>query len=234
MVTKDDLEKGLAALQAVASNGNPAARKRELFAKAQEGMISDEENDELIKSLRGGSLAEEATAGLRTNDTIQKSFDVSSTLKEYVTATTEGMGALADRIEKSEADEHGFRMALAKSMLDLGSLMKSVIEQVEMISGQPARAPRAVGANAIAKSFAGDVPEQTPGTGSTPQSGRLNKAQVLDLLNEMSVEKSFVSASGENLTNAVAKYESTNQISKALADEVLAFHTEKLRNRKSA
>ena len=54
-LTEADLQKGVAALKDAASKNNPLARQAELFQKSQDGTISAEEKDELVKSLNAAT-----------------------------------------------------------------------------------------------------------------------------------------------------------------------------------
>jgi hypothetical protein len=228
-LNEDDLAKGLDALKAAANLNNPHARRAELFAKAQSGAISAEENDELVKSLSGSQLVDTVTDTLRSNDTIQKSLDVSDFLREQHKGVVDGLTALTEHLQKSQSDDQGFRVALATTLTSLADtvvqqsqLMKSMSEKMGVALSQPARGPKSVGVNAapMQKSFAGQVAPagsvQTDGT-------ELSKSQILDVMEEMNKSESGMAPSGENLTFAITKYESTNQISPALLRDVATF-----------
>lgn len=217
---KESLEKGLAALQHAAEAGNGAGRRAELLEKAQTGELTAEENEELIKSLGGGSeFTEAVTAPLQT-DTIQKSLDVSDYLREHHEGLEKSLTVLAERIEKSEVQDQNFRIALAQTVTSLGDMVKSLHEQVQTLSGQPAGPVLSAGVtgapaedSTVQKSFAG----QPPGG-----SKKLSKGQVLDLMEKIGEENNGLSKSGENMSVAIAKYEGGNEISKSLHDEVIA------------
>lgn len=229
-LTEADLQKGLDALKTAASANNPTARRAELFQKAQSGEISDDERDELVKSLNGSALADKATAGLRDNGTIQKSIDVSDFLKESTEGTVEGLRVLAEHIQKSQGDDHAFRVALATTITDLvgtvqaqGQLIKSMGEKMGIALAQPARGPKSQGvarAQPMQKSFAGQGAAQ--GSAVQNDGTELTKSQTLDVLEEMNKSQALAPC-GENLTHAITKYESTNQISPALLKDVAAF-----------
>lgn len=228
-LTEADLQKGLDALKNAAASNNPHARRAELFQKAQSGAITPEENDELIKSLNGNALTEQVTRGLKT-DTIQKSIDVSDFLRESNDGLITGLATLSEHIQKSQSDDHGFRIALATTLTGLvdtvvqqGALIKSMSEKLGVVVQQPARGPKAQGvrgAQPMQKSFAGNPAPS--GAGVQPDGIELTKSQTLDVLEEMNKSMSLAPC-GENLTHAVAKYESTNQISPALLKDVAAF-----------
>lgn len=217
-MNKDQLQTGLDALTAAAEASNPAARNKALFEKANAGTITDEERDELLKSLGGGgSLAADVTAPLQT-ESMAKSVDVSPYIKEQHGAILAGFTTLCDRIEKSEGAEHQFRVALATSVVQLGQMVKSLSDQVEALAGQPAGPVRSQGVNAptgaepVEKSLAG----QPAGSDK-----KLSKSQVLEIMQTISQENGGFSKGGENMSTAIAKYEIGTELSKGLAQEVL-------------
>lgn len=232
-LNQSDLSKGLDALKNAANKNNPLARRNELFQKAQSGTITTDENDELVKSLSGRDLVEAATASLNNNDTLQKSIDVSDFLREQHKGVVDGISALAEHIQKSDSDDHGFRVALATTITGLvntveaqGSLIKSMSEKLGVAMTQPARGPKSAGVNAGAqpmnKSFAGAAPTQNVDT--QIDGSELSKSQILDVMEEMNKSSSSgKSASGESLMHAISKYESTNQISPTMLRDVASF-----------
>lgn len=219
-MNRAQLDQGLAALQAAAEHGNPRARQAELFAKSQEGSITPEEQDELLKSLGGGdSLAAEITAPLQNNDELQKSVEVSDYLRENHEATITALERVADTIAKSEASDQNFRVALAQSVLSLGEMVKSLHGQVEQLSGQPAHAPKSQGvrapAQAMTKSFA-NTPEQ-------PTHGGLAPHQIDETFTSM-LEKGMTEVAGQKVDVAATMYETDRNISKSMLDAVVDFH----------
>lgn len=224
-LTEADLVKGMEALTEAANKNNTATRSAELFQKAQSGEITDDERDELVKSLRGSALTEKVTQGLGT-DTIQKSIDVSDFLRDATTGITEGLRTLTDHIQKSQTDDHGFRVALAttiSAMTDVitnqGELLKSMATQLGVQAARPPKSQGVRGAQPLAKSFAG-TPAQANGA---EQGAELSKSQILDGLDAM-ISKGLTSASnGEDLVKASTKYESLNLISPAVVADVQKF-----------
>jgi hypothetical protein len=218
-MNKENLEKGLAALQHAADAGNPVARRNALLEKAKAGELTADENDELVKSLGGGSeLKDAATASLQTEG-LQKSLDVSDYLREHHEGLQKSLGVLCDRLEKSEAQDQGFRIALAQTLTGMGDMVKGLADQVEVLSGRPAgpvKSQGVVGAPAdgaaVEKSMAGQ-----------PSGRRLTKSQVLDIMDVISEGGNGFPKGGENMATAIAKYESGTEISKALSEEVLAI-----------
>ena len=223
---ENTLNQGLAALAAAAEAGNPVARQKVLFEKAQNGSITSEENDELVKSLGGGgALANDVIAPIQT-DSIQKSLDVSEYLREHHMGLEKSLSVLCDRIEKSESMDQGFRVALAQTLTAQGELIKGLSDQVAVLSGQPAGPVKSRGV--VGQSAASATVEKS--MGGNPASNKLAKSQVLDIMEEISEGNGGFSKSGENMAVAIAKYEGGTEITKSLAQEVMDFH----RNRQSA
>lgn len=226
-LTETDLEKGLDALQEAASKNNPHLRQATLLAKAQDGTIADEEKEELIKSIDGSKLTSEVLAGFQS-ETIQKSIDVSDFLRDSTAGVTQGLEALTQHIQKSQSDDHGFRIALATtlaSMTDViksqGELLKSMSEQFGEVAALPARGPKSQGVRAqpMNKSFAG-APARQLGVASVESD--LSKSEILDGMEGM-LHKGVEVVEGEDLLKAISKYESSNQISPTLLREVSAY-----------
>lgn len=219
-MTKNELEKGLRALKAAASTGENG-RQAELFQKAQNGTITPDERDELTKSLGGeNTLAGRATRGLTGSDTIRKSLDVSDYLREQHAGLVAGLETLANQMEKSDAREQDFRIAMARTVIQMGELMKSMSDEIGSLQqtvasfgAQPARMAKSqmAAASIVQKSFAG----------SPQQSDELSKSQVLDVMEDL-LQKGNAVVAGEDLLKAISKYESTNLISDDMKTAVLS------------
>lgn len=230
-LTPDELRKSLSRLEELASAQTPASRKEALLAKALNSDLETEEREELL-SLMGGrpnpnSLPAQVAKAMdpTENDTLQKSIDVSDFLSEMHGATARALDTLAEAIEKSSNGQHEFNVVLAKSVLDMSRVLaqqtemtKAMSSRLGVIESQPARAPKSKGLAApIEKSFAGE-----------PAGGQLSKRQVLDTLEHMLIKSDANgyggnAVCGENLLNAIAKYEATDQISKSLYAEMVGF-----------
>ncbi len=221
-VTTDDLEKSLGKLQAFVAQDDQPSRKDALLSKAQSEELSKSEAAELYQLLGGGaskpakaSVAEEVTKGLVENDTLQKALDVSDYLQEQHTALTKSLSTLGDCLEQSGNRQHDFNLVLAKAVGDIGNLVKSLVEGVEGIATQPARAPKSkLGAqNTLQKGFGGQPPAAA--------GSQLSKSQIMDGM-EALLHKSTdgVTTRGENILQAISKYESTNLITKSMMDAV--------------
>lgn len=231
-LTEMDLEKGIAALNAVANQNNVVARRTELLNKANDGSATTEEREELIKSLHGNDLADKATAGIRTSEPIQKSVDVSDFLKDITAGVQQGLEVVAEQIQKSQLDESGFRVALATTLAAMhdvvktqGEMLKSLTGAVDANANQAARGPksRGLGASAaaqpIAKSFGGAA-------GAPVANGReqmqLTDNQIFDAMEGM-IKSGRTNVNGEDLTKAVIKLESLRQITPAVMAAVQEF-----------
>jgi hypothetical protein len=209
------LQTGLDALTAAAEASNPAARSKALFEKANAGTATPEEREELLKSLGGsGTLAAAATAPLQT-EALVKSVDVSPYIKEQHAGVVDALTVLADRIEKGEGSEHQFRCALATSVVQMGEMVKSLSDQVAALSGQPA-------GPVLSKGLGPAAPVERPIAGQPPAANKLSKSEVLDVMQTISQENGGFSKGGENMSTAIAKYEIATELSKGLAQEVMA------------
>lgn len=237
-LTETDLQKGVEALKVAANKGNVHARRAELFAKANAGTASDEEVEELRKSLSPESLAETTTAPMKS-DTIRKSIDVSDFLREQTNGMVSGLEKLANHIQKSEATDHGFRVAVAQTLASMsdvvreqGEMLKSIATSVGVAMNNPARGPKArvQGVQPIAKSFAGTggAGGQAPAPG-TDDGEELSKAEILKTLDDMHLNKGMTNAGGEDLLKAIAKYENANVINPKVLAEVKAHRAKMLK-----
>jgi len=225
-LTADDLEKSLEKLTEYAESGDSESRKNTLLRKAMEGDdLEKSERDELF-GLMGGqgdytfgsSHSEEITKSLDENETLQKALDVSDYLREQHDGLCKSLTELAEYQEQSDARQHDFNLVLAKAVSDTGTMVKAMSARLGVIASQPARAPKSVGADPLNKSFANQ----------TPAEDQLSKSVILDTMTAMNAESfekggNGISDFGEDIGNAVAKYETSNHISKPMYDEVLRF-----------
>jgi hypothetical protein len=229
-LTKDDLEKGLKALEEAAQSPEKS-RAAALFQKAMSGSAGPAELQELVKSISGGSVTSAAVEPLKNSD-LEKSLDVSPYLRENQKALVESMTVLAGALEKSEGSQTAFNRVLATAVVQLGDLVKSVdnklTEQAELLksvsaaaSVTPAYPPKSQGPapKALEKSFAGGAPE-----GEGP---RLSKGQILSVMTDM--VKSNVPMGTEDVLKAVAQYESFNTMKPQVRDAVMA-HAKKMKS----
>lgn len=216
-LTTDDLEKSLDQLEAFASENDHESRKDVLLEKAKSGDLSDDEREELFKSLGGEvrdddepTLSETIEKSMEGNETLQKALDVSDFLAEQHNELCKSLGALADHQQQSDQRQHEFNLLLAKAVTDVGNLVKSVSESVETMAGEPV-APKSRGVNAPApkvlnKSFANEESGEE----------RLSKSQIMAGLNglfEEVIEKSGQSRIGSvDLLQEISKFESTGML----------------------
>lgn len=223
---QDDLEKGLNALRAAAEDGNPAARRQELFAKSEDGTISDEERQELIKSLGGGNSLVDQVSAPYESDELQKSIEVSEYLKEHNIAELNALSILADQMEKSEAKSHDFRLALAQTLTSFHDLVKSQNDRIESLQksiedfgGQPARAPR----SKMAGQPEQNVALQKSGGGAHAGGDGLGRGDILGALEDMAKSSENGLVAGQNIMTATAKFESTGAISPGVYSAVQEY-----------
>lgn len=229
---ENDLEKSLDKLAAFASSGDKPSRKQELLHKAMEADLEKSEQEELFGLMGGATATEPAdkhsetiTKSLTGNQTVQKALDVSDYLREANKELCKSLGQLADYQEQSDARQHDFNLVLARAVVDTGELVKAMSERLGVIASQPARAPKS-------KMAPGQVLQKSFGGESAPAGEQLTKSEVLDALDAMhvdSLEKGMDgrSKSGEQILNAIAKYENTNMLSKGMLAEVQAYRQSK-------
>lgn len=229
-VEVSELTKALDQLTNLVKGNDPASRKEELLQKSlQGGELEAEERAELMNLIGGGeedgggeSLSKSATASLDPEDdeTIAKSIEVSEYLRVHHKGTVDGLSVLADTLEKAQAQTNEFNLTLAKAIVQVGRGLEEFQKSVESWSSQPlssgraARNPKQAKAQAIQKSFAGTAPEGS----------KLSKSQVMDLMESMNRRsESGLSPSGEDMTQAIAKYESSGRMSKSLYNDLQSF-----------
>ena len=226
--TESELNKALTLLEGAAQSTDD--EKQTLLSKAMDGSISVEENDRLAALLGGKTdgptIRDEVVKSLdvESDDRLQKALDVSEYLDGLHGGIVEALGTVADQMEKSDSRQHNFNVILAKGVRAIGELVKSVETRMETIEGQPVGGPRAARSPAqvtqLKKGFAGRGAEED----------KLSKGEILDVLEAMNIEslekgRDGQARCGEDLTKAVAKYESTLTISRPLLDELQQFRT---------
>lgn len=223
-VTEEELIKSLAQLEDVIAEGDTTTRKEILLSKAQGGDLDADEREELFEILGGGqevekSLADDVTEGMHSNDTLQKSIDVSDYLHAQHAELVGAVEKMADHVEKSDMRQNEFNLILAKAVHNQGKLVHAMSKSLGVISLQPARAPKAHGVRTLEKSF----------HGAPPAGERLSKSQVLDVLDAMQEDsmakgRSGAAECGEDLLLAIGKFEGADQMSKGLHNEMMQFH----------
>ncbi len=225
-VTVDDFQKSLDELEAAAGGGTPENRKDELLAKAMTEDLNQEEQDFLFKALGGEvpvddnpQIVDDLTKSFTDNEPIQKALDVSEYLEAQHGATVDALTALGSILEKSETRQHNYNIILAKAVHQTGELLKAVSQRMGIIERQPAHAPRSRGVgqpaagNAIEKSFAGDPPADE----------QMSKSEILDAMEGMMQKSDPNGSDASQILLATAKYEQTNQLSKAMYGKIMEF-----------
>jgi len=227
-LTADDLQKSLDKLEEFAKMGDTRSRKDELLARAAAGNLAKSENEELFQLLGGGEAQpvkkdDGITKSLTDNEPLQKSMDVSSYLQENHEAMVKSLDAVGDAIQKSDARRHEFALIQAKAILDIGNLVKSMSETLDAVVEQPVSGPKSAGVRPgtkpLQKSFAGTAPggEEV-----------LTKSMILDSLDGLMV-KSMTEGqggrtmAGEDINLAIAKFETTSQISPSMMEQVKSW-----------
>lgn len=228
-IMHSDLEKALAGLSDVIEAENPQSRHRALMAKSLTGDCTPEENDELIKNLRGGGYGIQADLdeALEPDDVMSKALDVTPILQGQHDGIVAGFGVLGQRLEKSEAQSHEFRCALGGTLMEMAKSLSAMQATINTLGGKPAGevlSKSAVGASDAPAPVA--APQERGLGNEAPAGDFLSKAQVFDALQGMmegSKERGFKALCGEDITQATSKYESTGKMSKSMQDEVADF-----------
>jgi len=208
-ITEDDLMKSVQQLEAYAKADDPEARKQELLTKAQITDLTDEENSELFKALGNGDTeeidAEDVAKGLEENEDIQKSLDVSAFLSAQHAELVKALNGMGESLEQSDTRQHEFNLILAKSVATVGKLIKSMGDRVGAMENEPVRKPKSI--KPLNKSFAG----------AQPTDNQLSKSVILNHMEAIAIGEGIP---GVDMTNAVARYESTNQIDPVVMNEI--------------
>ena len=226
-LTGEDLEKSLDMLGDFAGE-ETENRKATLLQKAMETDLDSDEQAELFGLMGGGEASpethsEKVVKSLNENEPLQKALDVSDYLREQHEELCKSLGTLAEFQEQADSRQNEFNILLAKAISNTGSMVKAMSERLGVIAAQPARGPKSAGVQGgqpLQKSFGGEAPE-----GET-----MIKSQVLDLLDAMHIEsmekgRDGKAGNGESINMAIAKYESTNTLSKSMLDEVKAYRS---------
>lgn len=232
----DALEKALEKLNDLAKSEKD--EKNELMAKSMKEELSEEESARLITLLKGGkgedkTLAKSATANLtpESNSAVAAAVDVSDYLNAFNTGNIGALETLADTIEKSDARNHEVQLAMAKAIVSVGNLVKSLVADVNSWASQEAAPPQGARTPAQAVQQVAQ-PLNKSMAGAPPAGDVISKGEALELLDSMhqeSLKKGMGgrAACGEDLNNAIAKYEMTSKMSKSLIDEMKAYRATK-------
>jgi hypothetical protein len=219
----NDLQQGLDRLEEMVKAEGPA-RKEELLSKAAVGQLDEGERDELFTLLGSAGSAPEGTfaKSMRDNERVKQALDVSEYLAEQHGELTKSLDMVESAMQQSDQRQHEQFLVLGKAIHDIGSMVKSMSEQIGVIGDQPARAPKSRGVQGapkpLEKSFAGQPPEGE----------QLSKSEVMDTLDIMhresidaGGERRGQGPNGEDLLIAISKFETSGKLSPALHAEVM-------------
>lgn len=231
-VSQDALEKALTQLNDMAKSQKD--EKQDLLQKAVTADLSADENKRLIELMSGGkneteTLAKSATSALQpaNSPAVQAAVDVSEYLNAFHTGTLTSIETMADTIEKSSTQQHEFNVVLAKAVVQLATLVKSMDSRLENWGSEAVENPKAVRTQAQAqqakpmqKSFAGQT--------APAADDQISKGEILNLLEEMHVDslkkgRGGQANCGEDLMKSIAKYEQTAMMSRPLVEEMKSF-----------
>ena len=220
-LTPRDLEKSMALLESFVSRNKPSTRKDALLKKAQTSTLSKSEQAELFdilggKAAKAPSLAKSVTRGLDSNSEIQKALDVSGYLTELTNEVKKSLNQVASFVEESARRQQEFNILLARTVTGEGTLLKSLVERTGALDARPAYAPKSqVARNAVLRKGFG---------GGSPAEESLTKSDVLDAFdaihNEVLAKSGSAVLDGEDISIAISKYESFNQISPKMLNAV--------------
>jgi hypothetical protein len=163
-------------------------------------------------------IVEEITKSLTDSEPIQKALDVSEYLEAQHGALLESLETVAKSIDASDQRAHEFNLVFAKAFHQVGELVKGMSERLGVIESQPAHAPKSKGIPAqqvaLEKGFVGEASPDT----------QMSKSEILDTFESMMQKSDGGQVKcGEDILHATAKYEGSNQISKAMYDEIVEF-----------
>lgn len=235
-VSQDALEKALTSLSNLAKS--TADEKQVLLQKAMSAELSADENARLMQLMGGkgeaeSTLAKSATAPLQpsASPAVQAAVDVSEYLNAFHAGALGALETLSDSIEKSNNSQHEFNVTLAKAIVQLGTLVKSLDSRLENWGGAQVESPRAAlhkgqaqASKALQKSFGG--------ASEAYGEDHIQKGEILALLEDMHVESlrkgmGGMATCGEDLNKSIAKYEQTGRMSRPLVEEMKAFRAKR-------
>lgn len=227
VLTEANLRKSLRKLQGFVESNDNETRKSVLLRRAMDGHeLRKSEADELSALLSNRapvteSASDQLTKSMRENESVQKAIDVSDYLTAQHVELVKALAAVADSVEAVKKSQQEFNLMLAKAHVDTGNVVKSMAERFESFADEPVRAPKSAG---VAH---GNVRPLNKSFGAPSANGEeLEKADVLRTLTQMNEEswrlgKGGRTADNEDLSKAVAKFESTRELSAGLRQEVV-------------
>lgn len=233
-IDEDDLIKALDILDATAAGVSAQPdRRAELAAKLADGTIEKSEQAELASLLGSeeddtdAEVAKSFSEVFAGDEQLRQDYEISPFIERHSQLVAEGLDFLRSSIEKSEARQGSFNVALAKSFRSIG---RTILDQAEMIKSQqgqiqmlterlgivertPVGRKSLSGTAALSKSFGGE-PENV-----------LSRGQIMDGLERLMAKgrsNGFLAPCGEPIERAVADYETTGKITKSLLADVRA------------
>lgn len=196
---------------AMAKGGMPFGKdeddKDDKDDKAEKALDEDDKDDKV-----GKSLGEHASDNEEVNKGLEMSPFLAGWAEVQVASAASMEESIVQRIHKSlarmDAENSQFQSDLAKSIQALAEVMALQGQRLEQLESAPARGPKS--ATAVEKSFGagGAAPAEAGGE-------QLEKSLVVDAMMDM-VSK------GKLAALEVVKFESTNQLSDDLYNQVLA------------
>lgn len=233
-VRGEDLIKSLAALEAMTKVG-AAGKKQELLAKSLSGQASAAEEQELA-ILLAGSESELVKSVKATLATPGEDLAKSETLKKSHDAVAGAVALLSESLVKSDTAREQSMQVQAKALLDIGQLVKatsdlvkSLNEQLDAWSQQPARSPKAMSnATALAQAQPRELGAQGASLGagaptgeSAPRgiSSQVVMKAMMDLAQKGGVDS--LSKSGQSWPEVMAQYQVTKEVHPAVLQEVI-------------
>lgn len=151
-VSQEELHLTITKIQDEIQKSNPMARKAVLLEKAQSGSgLEGDENKELIELLSGRPMRQPETLsdGIQKswgeNSSLQKAVrtDVTGYLRDQQTEILGGLSALAEHVEATSKTDHELTLMMAKAIGQMGTLVKSLTNEVRQYGRQESTQPTA-------------------------------------------------------------------------------------------
>lgn len=234
MVDVDSLMKSLDTLEAIAEGASiPAERDRraELAEKLALGTLNKSEMSELhdltksepeVEAVEEELIEKSHQDQFAADPTMSEGYDVSPFLERQSQLLAASLDQIQDRLGKSLSGQHentrAFNTVLAKSLRgmaqlsrDQSEMIKSLTARLEQVENTPLPRKGHSSIRTLSKSMVGEV-----GGGES----ELSKSQIFDALESMAMKQDYAPC-GIKLTDAVAQFESTGQITKSLMGDVM-------------
>lgn len=218
------LEKSLQYLRDKYETEDDDSRRDVLFAKAHSGAkMSKSERTELLGLIDGTTAAEqpESLAKSATDaftDEVGDTIEISDFLSSHHEGLKKSLGMVGEEVDGLKKSMHEHNLYQAKVLVEMGELIKSLVENRAVEMEQPARAPKARGAVAkLEKSFGGQPQQEQV-------SPHLIKSALNDLAQLSHKEgRDGMSKSGYDFALAMAMYESARELPVQVAQEVKSY-----------